>query len=269
MPDPSHIFNRTRVRLHRDRAARAPEQTEFLLTEMASRLCERLEDFTRGFPVALDLGAHHGVFAKTLGKRAGVEVLVQSDLSEAMARANPSHAKLVADEEWLPFAENSFDLVVSIGSLHWVNDLPGTLVQVKHILKPDGMFIAMLPGGETLKELRQSLEQAEITLSGGVSPRVSPFIDAQSGAGLLQRAGFAMPVSDSEMIEVHYTHPLKLMHDLQHMGESNALLSARKNFTPCSLMMTAADHYLRHFSDDSGRVTASFELVTLTGWKPV
>lgn len=268
MTNDHRIFDRSRVKQHRDRAALRETPTDFLLLEMAARLCERLEDFTRDFPTVLDLGAHHGVFSAAVGKKAGVKTLVQADMSLSMLR-HASGMRVVADEEFIPFAENSFDLVVSIGSLHWVNDLPGTLVQIKRILKPDGVFMGMLPGGETLKALRQSLEQAELTTSGGLSPRISPFVDVRDAGSLLQRAGFAMPVSDSEVIEVSYEHPLKLMHDLQHMGEGNALLTSRKNFTPCSLMMLAADHYLRHFSDASGRVTASFEMVTMTGWKPV
>jgi SAM-dependent methyltransferase len=188
-----------------------------------------------------------------------------------MSAAQISRAKglrLAADEELIPFAQNSFDLVLSLGSLHWVNDLPGALVQIQRILKPDGLFLAMMPGGQTLRELRDSFEQAEMAAKGGVSPRISPFVDVRDAGGLLQRAGFALPVVDSEMLNVTYTHPLKLMHDLRHMGETNSLRQAPAHFTGCSLMMLAVDHYVRHYGTEDGRIPASFELVTLTGWKP-
>jgi len=252
---PSAIFHRNRVRQHR----------------------ERLEEFRRPFPRALDLGAHNGVMAEYIAGKNGAEMLVQSDLSFAMLHSRTTHrpreggesrtTTLVADEEFLPFAEASFDLVISAGSLHWVNDLPGALIQIQRILKPGGLFLAMLPGGETLKELRHSFEQAEMAASGGISPRVSPFVDVRDGGSLLQRAGFLEPVSDSDIVTVSYPHPLKLLHDLRGMGETNAMLQSRKGFMPCSLMMLMVDHYLREFSDGEGRIPATFELVTLTGWK--
>jgi len=267
MPDPSHIFDRQRVRKHRDRASAHFGLSDFLLRETAQRLADRLPDIMRQFPLALDLGAHTGLMAEYLAGLNGIETLVQADLSETMI-AKAKGLRLVADEEWLPFAENTFDLVVSNGSLHWVNDLPGALIQICRILKPDGLFLAMLPGGETLTELRQSFEQAEMEVSGGLSPRVSPFIDVREAGSLLQRAGFALPVVDSEMLTVSYEHPLKLLHDLRRMGETSALAEGRKGFTPCSLLMTMADHYLKRFSDGEGRIRATFELVALTAWKP-
>jgi len=256
------IFNRNRVRQHRDRA---DAKGDFLLKEIAARLADRLGDMTRKFPQALDLGAHNGLLAEYIKGKNGIEMLVQSDLSAKMI-AQAKGWRLVADEELLPFAENSFDLVISAGSLHWVNDVPGTLIQINRALKPGGLFLAMLPGGGTLKELRQSFEQTEMNASGGISPRISPFIDVRDGGSLLQRAGFELP--DSETLTVYYEHPLKLLHDLRHMGETNALLKSRKGFTPCSLMMLMVDYYLRQFSDAHGRIPATFELVTLTGVKP-
>ncbi len=265
MPDASLIFDRRLVRAHRDRAGVHLQQHDFLLREMASRLCDRLRDINRAFPIALDLGAHHGLLAEYLPKESGIEKIIQTDLSEAMIGAAPA-IKLVADEEVLPFAPATFDLVISCGSLHWVNDLPGTLAQIRQALKPDGLFLATLPGGETLKELRHAFEQADMQ-AGGLSPRISPFIDIRDAGSLLQRAGFTLPVVDREVLTVSYEHPLKLMRDLREMGEANALLHARKSFTPCSLLMSAADWYLREYSDAEGRIPATFELVTLTGWK--
>ena len=297
MPDAVHIFDRRRVRLHRDRASTHIGKSDFLIREMADRLADRLVDIKRTFPFALDLGAHTGILAEYITGKGGIKTLVQSDLSYSLlchsrAGGNPvkrhgrdidtsapqtrrldsrlrgnDKVQLVADEEFLPFAPNSFDLVMSAGSLHWVNDLPGTLIQINRILKPDGLFLAILPGGETLKELRQSFEQAEMSATGGISPRISPFVDVRDAGGLLQRAGFAEPVADSEKLIVSYAHPLKLLHDLRHMGETSAMRESRKGFLPCSLLMLTADHYLRRFSDAHGRVPATFELVTLTGWK--
>ena len=290
------IFDRLRVRRHRDRAANASSDYTFLLREMAQRLADRLPDIKRSFPVALDLGAHNGLLAEYVKGAGGIETLVQADLSEQMIRSIPSPLggglgwgraeapsaqcpppnlppngggvyKLVADEELLPFAPQSFDLVMSAGSLHWVNDVPGTLIQIHRILKPGGLFLAILPGGETLKELRQSFEKTEIESSGGLSPRISPFIDVKDAGSLLQRAGFAEPVTDSEILTVAYADPLKLLHDLRGMGETNAMLASSKRFTKRSLILSALDYYRDHFSDAHKRVSATFEFVTLTAWK--
>jgi NADH dehydrogenase [ubiquinone] 1 alpha subcomplex assembly factor 5 len=152
--------------------------------------------------------------------------------------------------------------------LHWVNDLPGTLIQIQRALKPGGLFLASLPGGETLKELRQSFEQAEISVSGGVSPRISPFIDVKDAGSLLQRAGFSEPVTDSEILTISYENPMKLLRDLRGMGESNALLSASKAFSKRSWFSAAMDYYRQQFSTLNGLLPATFEIVTLTAWKP-
>lgn len=259
------IFNRKLVRQHRKRAALHFADHDFLLQEMVQRLAERLDDFNKSFPVALDLGAHNGLMQPMLMARK-TATLIQADLCEDLLRPAGAH-KVICDEERLPFADNAFDLVISAGSLHWVNDLPGTLIQIRKCLKPGGLFLAILPGGETLKELRHSLERAEISVHGGVSPRISPFIDVRDGAGLLQRAGFEMPVADNDMLTVQYTHPLKLMHDLRGMGETNALLEGRKHFASQNMFAAAMEYYTQHFASND-RVNASFELVTLTGLKP-
>lgn len=262
-----NIFDRDRLRKHRDRAASNFAEHDFLFKEMAQRLCDRLEYIKRKFPVALDLGAHNGVLAEILQGSGGVETLIQTEFSESLLH-KAQNIRVVADEELLPFAENSFDLVMSVGSLHWVNDLAGTLIQIQRSLKPDGLFLSIFFGGQTLKELRTSFEKAEMQIRGGLSPRISPFIDVQTGGSLLQRAGFALPVVDSEMLTVEYNHPLKLMKELRGMGEANSLYECEKSFTPCSLIMSAVDNYFQDFTNEEGRVTASFELITLTGWKP-
>lgn len=267
MTDSPFIFNRARVRQHRQRAAAHLSQHDFLLREMAERLCERLECVRRTFPVALDLGAHNGMVAELLGKRGGVKQLVQCDLSEKMMR-RASGLRVVADEELLPFAPESFDLVISVWSLHWVNDLPGALIQIYRALKPEGMFLAMLPGGQTLAELRHALELAEQEVRGGISPRISPFVDVKDAGSLLQRAGFSLPVVDSELLTVRYENPFGLMLDLGGMGEANALASSARGLAPRALFPAAMQHYAEQYTDgQDGRVPATFELVTLTGWK--
>jgi NADH dehydrogenase [ubiquinone] 1 alpha subcomplex assembly factor 5 len=261
------IFDPARVKAHRARSAAACDAHDFLLHEMASRIAERLLPVKRQFPRVLEIGARQGVLAGYVQGQFGIVDYVQAELSQPLL-ARAKGARVVASPEWLPFADDSMDMVVSIGSLHWVNDLAGTLIQIRRILKPDGLFLAMMPGGQTLQELRASLEHAELAARGGLSPRISPFIDVRDAGSLLQRAGFAMPVVDGELLDIHYAHPLKLMRELRGMGESNALLASSKGFTPCSLMMQAVDHYMQHFAVEEGRVQATIELVTLTGWKP-
>lgn len=260
-------FDRSAVRRHRDRAARVGGDSEFLFAEVAERLADRLADIKRSFPVALELGSRGGHLHRCLEGRGGIATLLQSDLSPAMHRDGAGY-RVVADEEFLPFAEGTFDLVMSNLALHWVNDLPGTLIQINRCLKPDGLLLATLFGGDTLAELRQALLEAEADLEGGVSPRVSPFVDVRDAGGLLQRAGFALPVADSETITVTYDDPMKLMRDLRAMGESNALTDRRRTFSrPATLARAAAAYHQRH-ADADGRVPATFQIVTLTGWAP-
>ena len=197
MQGPINIFDRKIVRRHRDRAAVDILKFDFLIREVADRLADCLLDINRDFATALDLGCHSGQLASTLSGRGSISQLVQSDLSIAML----SHCKglrLVVDEEFLPFDDESFDLVVSVLSLHWVNDLPGCLTQIRRILRPDGLFLGAILGQGTLNELRQARLMAEGEILGGASPRVSPFVNAEDAGALMQRAGFALPVVDTE-----------------------------------------------------------------------
>ena len=272
------VFDRRAVRAHRERAARRFADHDFLFREAAERLAERLDDVARVFPRALDLGARTGVLAPLLSSRAGIETLIHCDLSPAMMRAararpcakeGPRRAVVVADEEFLPFAEGSFDLIVSCLSLHWTNDLPGALLQARRALKPDGLFLATLLGGETLVELRQALLDAELAETGGAGPRVSPFADLRDAAALLQRAGFALPVADSDTITVEYENALDLMRDLRGMGEANAVVERRKDFSRRSTLLRAAALYEDRFGrEGTGRMPATFQILTLTAWAP-
>lgn len=268
MSDSMCIFDRRLVRQHRDRASATLAAHDFLLRECAARLVDRLDDVTRRFSAALDLGCHGGETAMAIGDR--VETLVQCDLSPGMARraAHNGRMTLAADEEWLPFAPESFDLVLSNLSLHWVNDLPGALLQIRRCLKPDGLFLAAMLGGDTLSELRHGLMEAEIAESGGAGPRVSPFADLRDAGGLLQRAGFALPVADGDRITASYPDLPALMRDLRGMGEANAVL-ARPRRPPRRAAIARADElYRRRFGDSDGRLPATFQIIYLTGWAP-
>ena len=258
------VFDRRAVRRHRDRAAALVPAVEPLLRDAAERLLDRLDDTTRRFGQALDVGGR-GVVAPLLQAR-GIEA-VSCDLSARMAaRAGAAAAALgvAADEEWLPFAPGSFDLVVASLSLHWVNDLPGALIQLRQALRPDGLLLASLPALGTLGALRSALTEAETELRGGASPRVSPFPDLRDCAGLLQRAGFALPVADVEDVTVLYADPLGLLWDLRAAGEANAVTLRDRRTPPVSLFPAALAALPRR----DGRVAATLRLAVLTGWAP-
>lgn len=261
------VFDRRAVRRHRDRAAAGLADHVFLFDEIGERLADRLDDVNRRFARVLDLGGRAGGMAAKLLSRAGVEWVVTADLSEAMVRAAPAPA-VAADEEALPFADGAFDLVVSNFSLHWVNDLPGALIQIRRVLRPDGLFLAAMAGGDTLHELRRAMVQAEIAVEGGAGPRVSPMADVRDVGPLLQRAGFALPVVDSDTITVTYGDALALMRDLRGMGETNAVAARRKTFSRRETLMEAAAAYQADFAGADGRVPATFQVLYLTAWAP-
>lgn len=267
MSDAIAVFDRAAVRAHRDRAAARLDEHDFLLREVAERLADRLDDVRRAFAVALDLGCHSGAFADALAGRGGIERLVQADLSPAML-GRASGPRVAADEEMLPFADTSFDLVASVLSLHWVNDLPGALVQMRRALRPDGLFLAAMLGGDTLHELRAAFAEAEVAEEGGLSPRASPFADAAVAGELLQRAGFALPVADCDTITVTYRNALTLMRDLRGMGEANAVRARRNAFTRRTTLMAAAALYEKKHAGADGRIPATFQVVYLSAWAP-
>lgn len=184
-----------------------------------------------------------------------------------MIRQAPA-PRIVCDEEFLPFRMGSLDLVSSALTLHWVNDLPGTLIQARQALRPDGLFIAALFGGETLKELRESLMQAELECEGGVSPRISPFADVRDLGSLLQRAGFALPVVDADPITVRYETAFHLLRDLKAMGETSALNDRRRVPLRRQTLLRMAEIYQERFADADGRIRATFEFLYATGWAP-
>ncbi|PCJ57533.1 MAG: SAM-dependent methyltransferase [Rhodospirillaceae bacterium] len=270
MSDARSLFDRGLVQQHRERAAKDFDSYDFLFREVAERLADRLDDVLRDFPDVLDLGCHAGHLARHVQKRRGVQQVVACDLSPAMvARAAAQDDKsrfLVADEEGLPFGERRFDLVLSCLNLHWTNDLPGALIQIRRCLKPGGLFLGAMFGGETLKELYQAFLVSESEGGGGISPRISPFTEVRDAGQLLQRAGFIEPVSDSDTLTVTYPNSRRLLTDLRGMGETNALHARRRNFTPRGTLARMTKLYEDRFRNEEGRLPATFQIVYLTGW---
>lgn len=266
--NPAAVFDRALLRRRRDRAAAGFAEHGFLFEETAERLIDRLDDVRRGFPVALDLGRGDGALSRLLTGRKGIERLYGLEMSPGMAALGGGAPTAVGDEDALPFAAGSFDLIVGNLSLHWVNDLPGALIQARRALKPDGFFCAALLGGETLTELRHALYEAEAEICGGVSPRVSPFAEIRDAGGLLQRAGFTLPVADRETITVTYADVFGLMRDLRGCGATNAVFGRRKVPPPRALFLAAAQRYAERWAEPDGRIPATFEVIFIAGWAP-
>lgn len=264
VPEQARVFDRRMLRQRRARAAALPGDHDFLLREVGERLVDRLADVTRSFPLALDLGCRGKALAETAAVRDKVATLFQGGL----ALGDASGLRFVADEEMLPLRAESLDLVLSNLALHWVNDLPGGLAQIRAALKPDGLFLASLFGAGTLNELRTCLMEAELAETGGASPRVSPFAALRDAAGLLQRAGFALPVADCDTITVTYPDMFRLLADLRGMGETNILLERLKRPTRRAVFARAAALYQSRFAEPDGRLRATFQILFLTGWAP-
>jgi SAM-dependent methyltransferase len=267
MAAPPLLFDRALRRRRLDRAAAGFGDADFLHRRAALDIAERLAPILRDFPLAVDLSARNGGFREALAEAAPGRVghLVEADGSARML-AGRGGPRLVADDERLPFADGSLDLIVSALSLHWANDVVGALIQARRTLKPNGLFIGAILGGTTLTELRQAITAAEIEVLGGAGSRVSPFADAQDAAGLLQRAGFDQPVSDIDSVQVTYAHPLKLLADLRAMGETSLLVDRHPKPLTRTLLARICEIYAEQFTGADGRVVATFEILTLTGW---
>ncbi len=245
---------------------RAQEGADFLMKAAAADLQARLEFISRKFDCGVDLGGHTSHIFETLKASGKVKYLLRADLFAA----DPNHAKpdLIIDDAVLPFAPQSLDLIVSSLSLQMLDDLPGTLVQIKRALKPDGLFLGLLLGTDTLAELRDCLMRAEMEISEGVSPRVIPFADTRDLGDLLQRAGFALPVADIDRLTVRYHTMFDLIGDLRAMGATNPLKERLKTPTSKKVFMKAAEIYAQDYSDTDGRIRATFTFASLSGWAP-
>jgi len=237
----------------------------FLLDRLADDLADRLAAVLRRFELAADLGTPGDAVRAAIARLGSIGKIVAADTLPEVSRMAPV---VVADEEALPFGAEKLDLVVSALALQFVNDLPGTLVQIRRALKPDGLFLGALLGGDTLTELRQSFAVAESEIEGGVSPRVAPFADLRDLGALLQRAGFALPVTDVDRLTVRYETVFALMHDLRRMGATNNLLARRRTPLKRATLFRMAEIYGERFADADGRVRATFEIVWLSGWAP-
>ena len=247
----------------RRRRAQALGPVTFLLDRVASDLAERLDAVLREFPLAVDLGTPADALRRALADKTSIGALVAAD-----TRRPAQGLAVVADEEMLPFRDSSLDLVVSALALQFVNDLPGTLIQIRRALKPDGLLIAALLGGETLTELRQAFAAAEAEVEGGASPHVAPFADVRELGALLQRAGFALPVTDVDRLTVRYASPFALMADLRRMGATNALAERRRTPLRRATLQRMAEIYAQRFADPDGKIRATFEVIWLSGWAP-
>jgi SAM-dependent methyltransferase len=255
------IFDRSLQRHRRRRAASGKEAT-FLLERVAGELTDRLATVLRRFDIVVDLGTPGEAVRAALLRLDSIGMVVAADV---LPRGRPF---VVADEEALPFADGAIDLLVSALALQYVNDLPGALLQVRRALKPDGLFLAALLGGETLTELRQSFAAAESEIEGGASPRVAPFADLRDLGGLLQRAGFALPVTDVDRLTICYGSVFDLLRDLRRMGATNSLIARRRKPLRRATLQRMAEIYALQFADPNGRVRATFDIVWLSGWAP-
>ena len=262
------IFDRALIRARQRRAARLDAAT-ILLDRVAEDFAERLGAVLRRFDLAVDLGTPGAAIGTALARLGSIGTVVRTDAIAAGGSPRAEKANLVAaDEEALPFGDATVDLVVSALALQFVNDLPGTLVQIRRALKPDGLFLAALIGGETLTELRQAFAAAESDIEGGASPRVAPFVDVRALGDLLHRAGFALPVTDSDRYTLRYASPFELMHDLRRMGATNTLVERSRRPLRRATLMRMAEIYHERFADPDGRLRATFEIVWLSGWAP-
>ncbi|KAF9957390.1 hypothetical protein BGZ65_002096 [Modicella reniformis] len=284
VPSAFRVFDRETKRQQKERAASNVEssrQVDYIKDEVAFRVIDRLLDIKREFNEVVELGSGCGHIAKHVDTDM-MKKLIMCDMSETMLNRDKDveyEERHVVDEEHLPFEENSLECVVSSLSMHWINDLPGTMIQIQRSLKPDGVFIAGLFGGDTLYELRTSLQLAELDREGGISPRISPMADSRDLGGLLSRAGFTLTTVDVDELTIHYPSAIELMEDLRAMGESNAVIN-RRGFLKRDTLMAAAAIYkgteVRALEDISkemygnpdGTVPATFQILYMIGWKP-
>ncbi|XP_067900415.1 arginine-hydroxylase NDUFAF5, mitochondrial isoform X1 [Heterodontus francisci] len=267
-----NVFDRKMKRRQKNWASSIPGsgKYDYLKEEVGSRIVDRVFDIVRTFPVALDIGCGKGYLAENLNKDT-VQKLFQVDIAENVLK-HPIETEIptyhiLADEEFLPFKENTFDLILSNLSLHWVNDLPGAFKQIHYCLKPDGVFIGAMVGGETLYELRCSLQLAELEREGGFAPHVSPFTAVTDLGNLLEQAGFNMLTVDIDEIQVNYPGIFEIMEDLQGMGESNCAWS-RKPLLHRDTMLAAAAIYKEMYGNNDGSVPVTFQILYMIGWKP-
>ena len=268
--DSSTPFDRKAVRANRARIASKFSHHDFLVKEATSIIVRRIDEVKKSFPRILDLGCHTGELTEKLILKNPEQEIILADVSFEMAQIAKKRGltSITTEEELLPFKANSFDAIISCLSLHWVNDLPGTLVQIRKILRPGGLFLASFFGGETLNELRLAFDKAEKTLNLDSSPHIAPFIDVRDAGNLLNRAQFTNPVADIDTFTVSYESLFQLMSELRGMGESNACRNRNQNFTRRELFLSTAENYQLIKENNINRLPATFQIVTVIGWSP-
>ncbi|KAL5702580.1 hypothetical protein ACHQM5_027782 [Ranunculus cassubicifolius] len=269
------VFDRHLKFKQRDRAAWIMKPNDPFLDAVAENMLDRLEDCKRTFPTALCLGGSLEAIRRSLRGRGGIQKLILMDPSSDMIK-HLSESKdpndsidtsfVVGDEEFLPMEENSLDAVISCLGLHWTNDLPGAMIQARLALKPDGLFLGSILGGETLKELRIACTIAQIEREGGISPRMSPLAQVRDAGNLLTRAGFALPGVDVDEYTVRYESAIELIEHLRAMGETNALFQ-RSNVLKRDTALATAAVYQTMFGAEDGSIPATFQVIYMTGWK--
>lgn len=261
-----HLFSLKRRIATRDRRSSNLEKHDFLLQLGATSIVSRWNDFHFIPKSILDLGSYDGLTGQLLSPSLQPLRYIQSDISTRMLTASRLHHtyRVCADESLLPFAPNSFDFIFSNLTLHWIDDLPGTLTQIRHCLQKEGLFLATLFGSETLRELRQTILLCENNLYGRTTNRICPFTDVKTAGMLMQRAGFSHPVADSDLITIDYPNVSKLLEDIRHSAQANIMTSSSLPFTP-KLLESVEQHYIEHYASDDGGIRATFELLNLTG----
>jgi len=264
MNGPPIVFDRKLLARRRARALGSP--SDFLLRHVADDLLDRLDTVQRRFSVAADICTPTAYLADALVRSGRADHVVR--LVPVPEPGGTGFRLAVGDEEILPFASESLDLAVSALSLQFVNDLPGVLAQIRRALRPDGLFLAAMLGGDTLHELAESFALAESEITGGASPRVAPFVEVRTAGALLQRAGFALPVVDQDRVTVRYAEPLALMRDLRAMGAGNVLAERSRRPLRRDVLIRAAAVYAERFADSDGRIRATFDVISLSGWAP-
>lgn len=257
------IFDRALYRQHRQRYAKTFSSHHFLHLIAQTCVIERLDAIDREFSNSLIIGAANNEFSN----HPRLKHCIYGDFAAQRLPSSNEHC-IVMDEEWLPFQPNSLDAIIAILTIHHTNDVVGVLLQMQRALKPDGLLLVVTSGARSLIELRSAFAQAELVVNGGISPRISPFMEVRDAGALLQRAGFALPVADSEVFNLTYTTINTLYRELLESGEGNILNHRIKEFSSRKMFERVASYYQTHFSDVEGRLQCSAELLFLTGWKP-
>lgn len=262
------VFDRRRLAEHRRKAIiRAVPGADFLVDLAAEEIAQRLQTLSRRFATAVAIGGPTDALARAVAESGKADRVIRADLFAA-GPAGRYPPELVIDDERVPFGPESVDLVVTGLGLQWVNDLPGALIQIRRALRPDGLLLASFVGGDSLTELRQSFLAAESEIRRGATPRVAPFADLRDIGALLQRAGFALPVTDLDRLTLRYASPFHLMKELKAMGAGNALTERSRAMTSPVLLQRAAEIYAENWSDPDGRIRATVVLLSASGWAP-